>query len=98
MPSPGLGDGTVARLIVAGTEALGLELSARQLDSLARYVVVLQRWNSTYNLTAVRDPAEIALRHVLDCLAVIGPLRRQRVPGARARDLDVGSGAGLPGL
>jgi len=75
--------------------ALGLAPSAGQLDALARYLELLQRWNATYNLTAVRDPAEMLSQHLADCLAVILPLQRALPQG---RLLDVGSGGGLPGV
>jgi 16S rRNA (guanine527-N7)-methyltransferase len=65
---------------------------------LERYLALLARWNATYNLTAVRDPAEMRVQHLADCLAVVEPLRRQLGAGCAARILDVGSGAGLPGV
>lgn len=80
---------------------LDLPLSAAQADTLIAYLALLQRWNGTYNLTAVRDPAQMLTQHLADCLAVIGPLRRAfsdvhyRAPH---RLLDVGSGGGLPGV
>lgn len=77
--------------------ALGLPLGAAQADTLIAYLALLQRWNGTYNLTAVRDPARMLTQHLADCLAVIGPLRRVCGDGAK-RLLDVGSGAGLPGV
>lgn len=58
---------------------------------------MLQRWNAVYNLTAVRDLAQMEQLHLFDCLATVGPLRREVGPLARKRLLDVGSGAGLPG-
>ena len=58
---------------------------------------MLQRWNSTYNLTAVRDPAQMLTQHLADCLAMVQPLRRF-CGEAPCRLLDVGSGAGLPGV
>ena len=58
---------------------------------------MLQRWNSTYNLTAVRDPAQMLTQHLADCLALIQPLRRFCGSGTH-RLLDVGSGGGLPGV
>jgi 16S rRNA (guanine527-N7)-methyltransferase len=77
--------------------ALGLTLDATTTERLLGYVDLLQRWNATYNLTAVRDPDEMLTQHVVDCLAVIGPLERQLGPVGR-RVLDVGSGGGLPGV
>jgi 16S rRNA (guanine527-N7)-methyltransferase len=76
-------------------DALGLAPSARQLQALADYLALLQRWNQTYNLTAVRDPAAMLSHHLADCLAVLAPLSAQLPQG---RVLDVGSGGGLPGV
>lgn len=64
---------------------------------LQRYLNLLVKWNTTYNLTAVRDPAQMRAQHLADCVAVIEPLRRQLGNGVPARVLDVGSGGGLPG-
>lgn len=75
----------------AGTTDLGLAPSAGALERLLDYVELLMRWNSAYNLTAVRDPHEALTRHLLDSLA-IAPLVR----GATLADL--GTGAGLPGI
>ena len=89
----------LAQRIEAGAAALALPLSAAQVDALARYLQLLQRWTTTYNLTAIRDPEKMIAQHVLDCLAAMSALRRRRgaqVPGERL--LDVGSGAGLPGI
>jgi 16S rRNA (guanine527-N7)-methyltransferase len=72
-------------------------LSADVDPRLERYLALLARWNATYNLTAVRDPAEMRVQHLADCLAVVEPLRRKIGPRT-ARILDVGSGGGLPGV
>ena len=80
---------------------LGLSLSPAQTDTLIAYLALLQRWNRTYNLTAVRDPALMLTQHLADCMAVIEPLRRIGGDGphrASRRLLDVGSGGGLPGV
>lgn len=77
---------------------LALDLADTQLDTLLTYLALLQRWNATYNLTAVRDPAQMLTQHLADCLAVIGPLRRHLGNGQPQRVLDVGSGGGLPGV
>ena len=82
--------------LVEGVGVLGLNLTEGQLDQLLAYVDLLARWNKVYNLTAVREPAEMLTHHLLDSLAVIGPLRRQ-TGGRATRLLDVGSGGGLPG-
>ena len=76
-------------------DRLGLAPSEAQAQALRDYLALLQRWNSTYNLTAVRDPHGMLVQHLADCLALIGPLSR-RMP--RGRLLDVGSGGGLPGV
>ena len=83
--------------LVEGVGVLGLNPTEGQLDQLLAYVDLLARWNKVYNLTAVREPAEMLTQHLLDSLAVIGPLRRQTV-GRSTRLLDVGSGGGLPGV
>lgn len=78
--------------------ALGLTLPEGALDRLVTYLALLRRWNAAYNLTAVRDAAQMRVQHLADCLAVIGPLRRQIGDGRPQRILDVGSGGGLPGV
>ena len=83
---------------------LGLTLDAGQITALLAYLELIQKWTKVYNLTAVRDPAEMLTHHLLDSLAALGPLDRQlqilrtAKPGAPIRLLDVGSGAGLPGI
>jgi 16S rRNA (guanine527-N7)-methyltransferase len=81
----------------ASLEDLQLVTSASQRTALLDYLALLERWNATYNLTAVRDPAQMLVQHLADCLAVIGPLRRECGAGA-FRLMDVGSGGGLPGV
>lgn len=95
--SAGVGaDPRLPRLLAAADE-LQLELPDGAAQRLLAFVDLLHRWNSTYNLTAVRDPDEMLVQHLFDCLAVIGPLGRQ-LPKRPARLLDVGSGGGLPGV
>ena len=77
---------------------LDLALSSPQLDALLHYLDLLVRWNATYNLTAVRKPSDMLTQHVADCLAIVAPLRRVLGEPLKARLLDVGSGAGLPGV
>jgi len=79
-----------------GAAELGVSLTDRQGEQLLAYGTLMLKWNKVYNLTAVRDPAGVMTHHLLDSLAVIPPLQRQ-CPG-KGRLLDVGSGAGLPGV
>lgn len=79
----------------AAAQALGLELSPAQVDQLLAYLALLQKWNKVYNLTAVRDPAQMLSHHLVDSLSAIPPLLRH---GAPARLMDVGAGGGLPGV
>ncbi|MFG6463368.1 16S rRNA (guanine(527)-N(7))-methyltransferase RsmG [Roseateles sp. DXS20W] len=74
---------------------LGLELGDHQLDQLLAYLALLQKWNKVYNLTAVRDPAQMLSHHLIDSLSALPPLLRH---GAPARLMDVGAGGGLPGV
>ena len=83
-----------------------LVLNDAQVAALLAYLDLIQKWTKVYNLTAVRDPAEMLTHHLLDSLAVIAPLRKQlaalsvdaAAPVVGRRLLDVGSGAGLPGI
>lgn len=117
------------QLLVAGAAQLGVALGAGQVDALLAYLALIEKWNKVYNLTAVRDPADMLTHHLLDSLAVIAPLRVRLAATAGATDgatddavdgrmdavaanasdapaqpgpvfrlLDVGSGAGLPGI
>ncbi|MES0873136.1 16S rRNA (guanine(527)-N(7))-methyltransferase RsmG [Sinimarinibacterium thermocellulolyticum] len=87
----------LAAALDRGLDAMGLPLDASARDLLLRYVDELTRWNGAYNLTAVRDPRDMLVRHLLDSLALL-PLLRAPQRGASLRLLDVGSGAGLPGI
>lgn len=85
----------------AGLKALGLSLGERQQGQLLDYLGLIAKWTRVYNLTAVRDPAEMMTHHLLDSLAVIAPLQRHLQQAGLeqgGRLLDVGSGAGLPGV
>ncbi|MEQ1534797.1 MAG: 16S rRNA (guanine(527)-N(7))-methyltransferase RsmG [Burkholderiaceae bacterium] len=99
-----------------GAEALGLTLSDTQIAQLLGYHALIQKWNKVYNLTAIRDPAEMLTHHLLDSLAIVAPLRIRLAGLAYEQDgahdaannaevttylyklLDVGAGAGLPGV
>lgn len=93
-----------ARLLEAAG-ALGLPLSDAEAEALLAYQGLIAKWNKVYNLTAVRDPEQMLTQHLVDCLAAVPPLRRtlggRGEGGARAGGthlLDVGAGAGLPGV
>ena len=81
-------------LLQQGRTALGRALSDEQSNKLIDYVALLAKWNTVYNLTAIRDPRQMLIQHVLDSLSI--------VPHLATRDgqsiLDVGSGGGLPGI
>ena len=81
----------------AGILALGLDLSADRQKLLLDYVALIQKWNKVYNLTALRDPADMLTHHLLDSLTAVAPLTRH-TQGQAVRVLDVGSGGGLPGV
>jgi 16S rRNA (guanine527-N7)-methyltransferase len=81
----------------AGLEALSLPVADASMDRLLAYLDLLHKWNQIYNLSAVRDPQQMVHQHLLDCLAALPPLDRH-LHGSEARILDVGSGAGLPGV
>jgi 16S rRNA (guanine527-N7)-methyltransferase len=84
-------------LLRLGATELGLELSGATLQRLIDYVALLVKWNAVYNLTAVRDPGDILVQHLLDVLAVIPSIRRHHSID-RASVADIGSGAGIPGI
>jgi 16S rRNA (guanine527-N7)-methyltransferase len=83
--------------LAAGASRLGLTLTELQLSQLIEYLRLIQKWGKVYNLTALKSPSEIVTHHLLDSLAIIGPLARQTERRATSL-LDVGSGAGLPGV
>ncbi len=86
----------------AGLQALGLDLTPAQIDTLMEFQALLGKWNKVYNLTAVRDPQEMLTHHLLDSLAAVPALQRHlpQMPAREGRTamLDVGSGGGLPGV
>ena len=84
-------DTSLENRLQRGCDALGLQCDAGQRQQLLAYLQLLHKWNAAYNLTAVRDPAQMVTRHLLDSLAVAPYL-----PAGNA--IDVGTGAGLPGV
>ena len=83
--------------LIDGAATLDVALSDAAVTRLLAYLALLSKWNRVYNLTAVRDPSDMLVQHLLDSIAVVAPLRRW-TRGNAARLLDVGSGAGLPGV
>ena len=81
-----------------GLNSLGLSLDDRAQQALLLHMSLLQKWNQTYNLTARSSPHDMLTHHVLDCLAILPALLRHSGQGQALRVLDVGSGAGLPGV
>ena len=81
----------LSQLLHDGLAAMGSVLPADAQAQLLAYVYLLEKWNRTYNLTAVRAPEQMIPRHLLDSLAILPYLQGQRV-------LDMGTGAGLPGI
>ena len=93
--------GGAEQVLRDGLRSLNLDLDDRQIAQLLTYVALIGKWTKVYNLTAVRDPAEMMTHHLLDSLAAVAPLNRQlKQMGLEggARLLDVGAGAGLPGV
>lgn len=87
--------------LLAGLTALQLELSESQISQLLAYQAMIGKWTQVYNLTSVRDPAEMMTHHLLDSLSVVSVLQRYLLGAGLeqgSRLLDVGSGAGLPGV
>ena len=72
-------------------EQAGISLTDHQKNQLVAYVDMLNKWNKAYNLTSVRDPNEMLIRHILDSIVVAPHLRGERF-------IDVGTGPGLPGI
>ena len=77
--------------LTRGIEQLGVEVAPEIQHKLLLFLALLQKWNKIYNLTAIRDPQQMVSHHLLDSLAVLPYLESGRL-------LDVGCGAGLPGL
>jgi 16S rRNA (guanine527-N7)-methyltransferase len=78
--------------LTTGLKALGFPRGGELESRLLAYVTLLEKWNQTYNLTAVRDPEQMVAQHMLDSLSVV-----EFLAGAGAL-IDIGSGAGLPGI
>lgn len=88
-----MGQSVLNEILSKGLRQLNLAqpLDDKQQSSLIKYVELLNKWNKAYNLTAVRKPEQMVTRHLLDSLSICPYLRGKRL-------LDVGTGAGLPGI
>lgn len=78
-------------LLRQGLSALALEACDSKIQQLLQYVQLLDQWNKHFNLTSVREPEQMVVRHILDSLSVVPHILEERV-------LDMGTGAGLPGV
>jgi len=85
---------SLSALLRQGAGELGLDLTESQHNKLLDYVALLGKWNAVYNLTAIRDPKQMLIQHILDSLSIVPRL----APRGAASALDVGSGGGLPGI
>jgi 16S rRNA (guanine527-N7)-methyltransferase len=83
--------------IVDGAHELGVDLTSRQGEQLARFAALLVRWNAVHNLTAIDAPETVLSHHLLDSLAILPAISRI-VAQKAVRVLDVGAGGGLPGI
>ncbi|RQS73533.1 16S rRNA (guanine(527)-N(7))-methyltransferase RsmG [Burkholderia sp. Bp8963] len=92
--APAVNRDVLERMLADGANALGVVLTDAQRNQLLDYVALLAKWNAVYNLTAIRDPQQMLIQHILDSLSIVPHLRDR----ASARVLDVGSGGGLPGI
>lgn len=82
---------TLEKRLEQGLREMGIDLAPVIRQKLLKFLQYLEKWNRTYNLTAVRDPEQMVPRHLLDSLSVLSYLQGSRV-------LDIGTGAGLPGI
>jgi 16S rRNA (guanine527-N7)-methyltransferase len=79
------------KILVSGLEALNQELTEHQIEQLLTYIALIEKWNKSYNLTSIRDKVSMVPMHLLDSLAIVPFITGKRV-------IDIGTGAGLPGI
>jgi len=91
IPSQLVGQSQLAQELSDGLRALGLAFAPGTNEALLHYVLLISKWNRVHNLTAIRDPARMISHHILDSLAIVPYLEGPRL-------LDLGTGAGLPGI
>lgn len=82
---------TCRNILQQGLQQLALPYQKRQIEQLLAFIGLIEKWNKAYNLTAVRDPQDMARLHILDSLAILPHVQGKRVA-------DIGTGAGLPGI
>jgi len=78
-------------VLCEGAEMMNITITERQIQQLLNYAALIQKWNKTYNLSAIRNPIESIKKHLIDSLSVLPFIKKGRL-------LDVGAGAGLPGI
>jgi len=79
------------KILASGIASLNLNVTGEQVDQLLSFIKLIEKWNKAYNLTAIRDREEMAKLHILDSLAIVPHIEGKRV-------IDIGTGAGLPGI
>jgi len=79
------------KILVSGLEVLNQELTEHQIEQLLAYIALIEKWNKSYNLTSIRDQVSMVPMHLLDSLAIVPFISGKRV-------IDIGTGAGLPGI
>ncbi|MGZ8223358.1 MAG: 16S rRNA (guanine(527)-N(7))-methyltransferase RsmG [Methylobacter sp.] len=79
------------KILVNGITSLNLNITDEQVDQLLSFIKLIEKWNKAYNLTAIRDREEMARLHILDSLAIVPHIEGKRI-------IDIGTGAGLPGI
>lgn len=84
-------ENTIKEKIISGADSLNIQLTDQQSELLLRYLLLLEKWNKTYNLSAVRVVEQMVSRHLLDSLTVLPYIKSNNI-------LDVGTGGGLPGI
>jgi 16S rRNA (guanine527-N7)-methyltransferase len=79
------------KILVSGIASLNLKVTDQQVDQLLNFIKLIEKWNKAYNLTAIRDREEMARLHILDSLTIVPHIEGKRI-------IDIGTGAGLPGI
>ncbi|HEY8035952.1 MAG TPA: 16S rRNA (guanine(527)-N(7))-methyltransferase RsmG [Methylobacter sp.] len=79
------------KILASGIAALNLNVTDQNIDQLLSFIKLIEKWNKAYNLTAIRNREEMARLHILDSLSIMPHIEGKRV-------IDIGTGAGLPGI